>query len=195
MAMPKIPKDQLDMEMILTLYAVNKAKAGVPTKTHFQKMMYLVLKALGNDPRTGAGYVPHHFGPYSPVVDSWRDILIESGYLVKNTKERITISPDVQDDVDKITFNDRLMEMKITNIVEFICSLTYEELILYIYTSDVQKNEDMTINSDVKDDIFSRRRSIALGMVKSEKVSVAKGAELADMDVESFMRLLSEMTS
>lgn len=190
--MPNIPKEQLDPELLLVLYAVDKAPDGIPTKTHYQKMMYLILKAMGNDPRSGAGYVPHHFGPYSPVVEGWRDVLIGSGYLVKNTHERIRVSPEAREDAGCITFDDPVLELKIRSIVEFVCSLTYEELILFIYTDDILKKEGMTINSDVKDDIFSRRVPISLRMAKAGKVSVAKGAELADMDVASFEGLLGK---
>lgn len=48
----------------------------------------------------------------------------------------------------------------------------------------------MTENSDVKERIFEKRVPLALSMVRKGKVSVAKGAELADMDVGSFMKLL-----
>ena len=190
--MPNIPKEMLDPELLLVLYAVDKAPNGVPTKTHFQKMMYIVLKVLENDPRSTAGYVPHHFGPYSPVVESWRSILIDSGYLVKTSEERVRIHPDVKEDVKKITFDDDLLELKITNVVRFVCSLNYDELILFIYTDDVLKKEGMTVNSDVREDVFARRVPIAMDMVHSGKVTMAKGAELADMDVVSFMRLFEE---
>lgn len=63
--MPNVPKDKLDDEHIIVLYAVNKAPNGIPTKTHYQKMMYLIIKALGNNPKTSAEYIPHYFGPYS----------------------------------------------------------------------------------------------------------------------------------
>lgn len=35
--MPNIPKEMLELELLLVLYAVDKAPNGVPTKTHFQK--------------------------------------------------------------------------------------------------------------------------------------------------------------
>ncbi len=193
--MPSIPKEQLDPEMVLVLYAVSRSPDGVPTKTHYQKMMYLILKALGNDPRTSAGYVPHHYGPYSPVVDSWRDVLIDTGYLRKNSREKITVAPDVMQDVRGITFDDPLAEMKIDSISRFINSLSYDELILYIYTDDEAKNEGMTVNSDVRDDIFDRRVEIAKGMCRKGKVSVSKGAEMAGMDIGDFERLVEGMSS
>ena len=50
----------------------------------------------------------------------------------------------------------------------------------------------MTVNSDVRDDVFARRVPIAMGMVRSGKVTMAKGAVLADLDVGSFMELMGE---
>ena len=188
--MPTIAREELGPEHLLVLYAVNKVPNGVPTKTHYQKMMFLAIKALGNDPKTGAGFRPHHFGPYSAMVDSWRDELIGSGYLVKNSAERIQIHPNVKEDVKGITFQDELAMMKIDEIAEFVCSLTYDELLLYIYSDDVQKGEGMSENSDERDRIFRNRTDIALKMVRTGKVSIAKGAELADIDVMTFREKL-----
>jgi len=155
--MVSVSKSELDPQHLLVLYAVNKAPKGVPTKTHYQKMMYLVLKALGNDPRKSADYVPDHFGPYSPMVDQWRSALVEYGYLIKNSRERININPEVQKDVDLIHFPDRMKARKIESIAEFINSLTYRQLLLYIYSDDLKKNEGMTDRSDVVDDIMASR--------------------------------------
>ena len=183
-----VSQEELDPQHLLVLYAVNKAPYGVPTKTHYQKMMYLVLKALGNDPRTSAGYVPDHYGPYSAFVDQWRSALLDYGYLKRNSSERITINPEVQSDVDSIHFPDKIKARKIENISEFVNSLTYRQLLLYIYSEDVIKNEGMTEQSDVINEIFASRRSIAASMVKSDKVSLEKGAELADMDILDFKK-------
>jgi len=184
--MPSVSKEELGPEHMLVLYAVNKAPNGVPTKTHYQKMIYLALKALKNDPKTGAAYRPHHYGPYSAIVEGWRDELINTGYLVKNSAERIRIDPQVKNDVERIRFGDELTTMKIDEIARFVCSLTYDELLLFIYADDVQKGEGMSENSDEKDRIFRDRVNIAAGMARSGKVSVARGAELADIDVVTF---------
>jgi predicted HTH domain antitoxin len=192
--MPTIAKEDLGQEHLLVLYSVNKAPNGVPTKTHYQKMMFLALKALGNDPKTGAGFRPHHFGPYSAMVDSWRDELINTGYLVKNSAERIKVEPLIKNDVGGIKFQDELTMMKIDEVVKFICSLSYDELLLSIYADDVLKGEGMSENSDEKDRIFKERVNIAVGMVKNGKVSIARGAELADVDVMTFMEKLRKVS-
>ena len=188
--MPSVSKEELGQEHMLVLYAVSKAPNGVPTKTHYQKMMFLVLKALNNDPRTGAGYRPHLYGPFSAMAEAWRDDLLSAGYLIKNTAERIRIEPSVKNDVESIKFKDDLTRMKIDEIAEFICSLTYDELLLYIYADDVQKGEGMSENSEERDRIFSNRLPIAVRMARSGKVSVSKGAELADTDVVTFREKL-----
>ena len=193
--MPNLDKSELDDGQKLTLYVVNKAPNGVPTKTHYQKMMYLVLKAMGNDPRVAALYRPHHFGPYSDMADEWRESLIQSGWLDKNSKERVSVPPSVKKDVDKLRISDSYTDLKVDSIVRFISSLTTDEVLLYIYTEDVNKNEGMTDQSDIKDRIFSNRVNIALSMVRSGKVSIEKGAELADADLADFMLLLRKGAS
>ena len=193
--MIRVSKEELDPQHLLVLYAVNKAPNGVPTKTHYQKMMYLILKALGNDPRVSAGYVPDHFGPYSASVDQWRSALLEYGYLEKNSKERITVNPEVQSEVDSIHFPDLMTARKIESISEFVNSLTYNQLLLYIYSDDIDKKEGMTERSDIVNEIMSSRKSIAASMVKSEKVSLAKGAELANMDILDFKNYIKKSES
>ena len=188
--MPTVRKEDLGPEHRLVLYAVNKSVNGVPTKTHYQKMMFLTLKALGNDPKTGAGFRPHHYGPYSAIVEGWRDELINTGYLIKNTEERVKIDPEIKKDVDMIRFPNELTAMKIDEIVRFVSSLTYDELLLFIYSDDVQKGEGMSEKSAERDNIFKNRVGIAAGMAKSGKVSVARGAELADLDVVTFRNKL-----
>jgi len=192
--MPTVAKEELNPEHLLVLYAVNKAPKGVPTKTHYQKMMFLALKALGNDPKTSAGFRPHHFGPYSAMVEGWSDELINTGYLIKNSEERISVNPTVKADVDTIRFEDELTTMKITELAEFLCSLSYKELLLCIYADDVQKGEGMSEDSDVREDIFENRVDIAVGMTKQGKISVARGAELADVDVMTFREKLQRMS-
>ena len=104
--MVSVSKDELDPQHILVLYAVNKSPHGVPTKTHYQKMMYLVLKALGNDPIKSAGYIPDHFGPYSSFVDQWRTALIDYGYLDKNSEEKRPIASMVKIMTLLLTFDE-----------------------------------------------------------------------------------------
>jgi predicted HTH domain antitoxin len=127
-------------------------------------------------------------------VESWRDELINTGYLVKNKEEKVWVDPIIKDDVNTIRFQDELTTKKIDEVVGFVCSLTYDELLLYVYVDDVQKGEGMSENSDVKERIFKERIKIALGMTKRGKVSIAKGAELADMDVMTFRGKLQRMS-
>ncbi|MDR1404780.1 MAG: hypothetical protein LBJ20_04345 [Candidatus Methanoplasma sp.] len=190
--MASVTIEELDQPHILALYAVNKATKGVPTKTHFQKIIYLIFKALGRKPED-AQFRAYHYGPYSDMVDDWREDLIFWGYLKKSSgSEVIRISPDMKEAVDAITPPNELAGFKIKEIVEFVCSLSWEELLLLIYTDDVRKNENMSSKSVAKDDIFKKRVEISLGMVKSEKISVARGAELADMEIREYMDLVSQ---
>ena len=192
--MVNVAKQELDPQHLLVLYAVNKAPRGVPTKTHYQKMMYMVLKALGNDPRQSAGYIPDHYGPYSAMVDQWRSALIEYGYLDKNSDERITINLEIKPDVDKISFQNAEVARSIESISEFVNTLTYRQLLLYIYSDDIENNVGMTEMSDVVKEIMGSRVAISKSMVRSGKVSLAKGAELADMDILDFKRLVNGVT-
>ncbi|MBQ3736586.1 MAG: UPF0175 family protein, partial [Candidatus Methanomethylophilaceae archaeon] len=96
----------------------------------------------------------------------------------------------LREEVSKIKIDDKYAEIKIRNIVEFVTSLTTKEILLYVYTDDVTKNEGMTKNSSVKNNIFSQRIPIATSMVRRGKVSIEKGAELAGMDLQDFMKIL-----
>lgn len=52
----------------------------------------------------------------------------------------------------------------------------------------------MSENSEEKDRILVNRLNIVLGMVRRGKISVAGGAELADMNVESFADYVKRKT-
>lgn len=192
----RLSKNDLDKGQVLTLYVVNKAPHGVPTKTHLQKIMYLTIKAMGQDPVKAAGYRAHHFGPYSADVEGWRESLIDARWLTKNSGERVSIPDDLKDEVSRIRPDDSFLDAKVDNIVKFICSLTNDEMLLYVYTDDLNRNNGKMIeNSDVREDIFARRREIAKGMVRKRKVSVEKGAELAGMEIRDFMDYLRQRPS
>ena len=191
--MPNMDKSELDQGHILTLYVVNKASEGIPSKTHFQKIMYLIAKSMGNDPRSTLMYRPHYFGPYSEIVADWRETLIESGWLNKNNDERVTIPPFLKSEVDRIDFGDPMVRIRIESIVESLTSLSHDELLLLIYADDIARNEGMTENSSEKNRIMSNRVKTAISMVRKGKVSMERGAELADIDVQAFMQMVRKV--
>ncbi|WII09715.1 hypothetical protein O8W32_02510 [Methanomassiliicoccales archaeon LGM-DZ1] len=180
--------EDLDSRQMLMLYAVNKAPNGVPTEMHLQKIMYLTIKAMGQDPVKAVGYRAHYYGPFSSEVDGCRESLIDAGWLRKNAGEKVSIPDEVRDTVSRIKPADGFLDAKIGSIVDFICSMNTEEMLMYIYADDQKNNGgEMIENSDVRDSIFARRKEIAEGMMKKEKVSVGKGAELAGMEIRDFM--------
>lgn len=190
--MTENPTDSLSPEQRLLLFAVSKAPEGVPTETHLQYMMYKVLKAKGDDPRTTAGYAPDSLGPYSREIDSLSAHLLESGFLIRRHDGSILVAPMERAEIEEDGTYGRMLEDKISGIVGFVCSLSFEELILHICTDDAVQNESMVKGSDVVDDVLSRRAEIAERMARSDKVSLERGAELADMDIGQFMRTVSK---
>jgi hypothetical protein len=185
----------LDLARTLALYAIGKAPDGVPSDAHYQRIMYLALKILGKDPVRDAQYGAHKHGPYSYTVDGWKRELLETGRLMKDEgSERVHVNPKIAGDVSKISPPDSLKGLMIKDAVEFLCSLTNDELLLVAYADDSINGEGMSSNSLVVDEVLSGRADIAKRMVRSDKVTLSRGAELADMDIAEFKRLVWEMT-
>ena len=66
--------------------------------------------------------------------------------------------------------------------------LTYHEMLGLVYFS----YPEMTEKSLVKEEIENRREKIALSLLKKGKISIAKAAEIADMSMSSFYKMLKK---
>jgi predicted HTH domain antitoxin len=71
-------------------------------------------------------------------------------------------------------------------VKRFVLSLSYDELIIYVYTHF----EHYTINSEIRDEYLARRVPLARSMTLAGKVSLSKGAQIAGLSASEFRRLV-----
>lgn len=88
-----IPMGNQDLLKLL-IYARGSTKRdneSIPSRTHFQKEMFLLLKETVFSKIEGYGFVPHYYGPFSRDLDSDLVELTVSGKV--NDTDGYTLTP------------------------------------------------------------------------------------------------------
>ena len=183
--MNSVSLDDLSSLDLFILYTLNKSESGIPSETHYQKIMFQAVKILGKNPED-FGYAPHTHGPYSHMMSEEKNSLLMLGYLNDDNGSIIinTFEMEMISKIDPSVFN---ASFKLELMVEKLCSFTSDELLLMTYCDDLAETNGMFIeNSSVKEHILRERIPIAVGMYKSKKVSLCRAAELAGLSVRQF---------
>ena len=156
-----------------TLLLAGAGDKGVRGHMMLQKMLYVLAKDV-DDEGVVSTFRPHDHGPYSQQVADELDALARDG-LVSHVPGKITLTSegraaarDAGSDLDE-TETAIVCECR-----RFFNGMTDEQLLLYMY----QVYPDMAAKSRVHDDIVSRAEEIVMGMVKEEKISTGRAAEI-----------------
>jgi len=168
--------------LILLLGALNfKPLRG---KTWLQKEMFLLSRNIENL-RDEIYFEPHHYGPYSELLDQELENLEILGIVELNDKIKLT-------DVGRKVYTHLVSKLSpdelelIREIRSELDDLTEEELLALIYFSYPK----MTKESRVLDRILKNREKIAVKLYLKEKVSLAKAAEIAGKSLSEFIKYL-----
>ena len=153
--------------------------------TMLQKMLYVLAKDA-DDEGVESTFRPHDYGPYSQQVADGLDALSRDG-LVSHVQGKITLTSegraaarDAGRDLDE-TETAIICECK-----RFFNDMTNEQLLLYIY----QVYPDMAVNSKVYNDIVPRAEEIVMGMVKEEKISSGRAAEILKVNYRDVLDMM-----
>lgn len=189
--MTSVPIEKLDQLSLLILYAINATDNKAVDETHIQKIMFQAMKVMKIDPEV-VGYRAHHLGPYSDNIKEEVKSLKSLGFITeKNDKMEITES--VKDEVSKIKPPSEEAGFKIRNVARDLSKLKNDELLLMIYSDDMDSHDGKYLeNSEIKDNILMNRIPIVIGMYKSKKISLERAAELAMVDIYDFENILIE---
>ena len=170
--------------LILLLGALNfKPLRG---KTWLQKEMFLLSRNIENL-RDEIYFEPHHYGPYSELLDQELENLEILGIVELNDKIKLT-------DVGRKVYTHLVSKLSpdelelVREIRSELDDLTEEELLALIYFSYPK----MTKESRVLDRILKNREKIAVKLYLKEKVSLAKAAEIAGKGLSEFIRYLKK---
>jgi len=169
--------------LLLLMGIDNKPVKG---RTWLQKEMFLIVNNI-----EGMGeisqYEPHHYGPYSELIEIQLENLKSYGLIFEN--KEITLTRE-----GKLLFQE-LLKMSSPELLELISEikkdlndLTQDELLAYIYFAF----PEMTKESRVIDKIRKKRLKLAISLYKKGKVSLSKAAEIAGKPLPEFMRLLRQ---
>ncbi len=105
---------------------------GIPSKTHIQKEMFLLLKETIFSKVDGYKFVPHYYGPFSRELDS--DLIELVAYGSVNDADGYTLTPDGFKEAQALwNSQDQPHKMALSRIKERYNRLTSEELLDYVY--------------------------------------------------------------
>ena len=153
--------------------------------TMLQKMLYVLAKDA-DDEGVESTFRPHDYGPYSQQVADGLDALSRDG-LVSHVQGKITMTSE-----GRAAARDagRDLDETETAIVwgckRFFNGMTNEQLLLYIY----QVYPDMAVNSKVYNDIVPRAEEIVMGMVREEKISSGRAAEILKVNYRDVLDMM-----
>ncbi|MHB8396842.1 MAG: hypothetical protein ACYDAZ_08795 [Thermoplasmataceae archaeon] len=105
---------------------------SIPSKTHLQKEMFLLVKETIFSKADGYKFVPHYYGPFSRDLDSDLNKLIVSGDI--NDTEGFVLTPAGFRNAHALWNNlDQTHKAALSRIKERYNRMTSEDLINYVY--------------------------------------------------------------
>ena len=168
-----------------TLLLAGAGDEGVRGRTMLQKMLYVLAKDV-DDEGVESTFRPHDYGPYSQQVADGLDALSRDG-LVSHVQGKITLTSE-----GRAAARDagRDLDETETAIVwgckRFFNGMTNEQLLLYIY----QVYPDMAVNSKVYNDIVPRAEDIVMSMLKEEKITTGRAAEILKVSYHDVLDIM-----
>lgn len=167
---------------ILELLKENNEKP-VRGNVAFQKEMFLISNYI-DKVNERAEFIPHSLGPYSEASEVSMDDLISLGLVEKKESSTYKITPSGIKvlGLKQDTFSSEEKE-SIADFKELISSLTYDEILLFIYIS----YPEYTIESTEYRRIMKSRVKNAISIYKKCIVSLEKAAFLAGVNIETFL--------
>jgi uncharacterized protein YwgA len=151
---------KLDLLKLL-IYARGLTKwdnESVPSKTHLQKEMFLLLNETVFQKVDGYKFVPHYYGPFSRELDNDLNDLVVTGLV--NDSDGFTLTPEGFKDAQDLWNNqDQTRKAALTRIKEKYNRLNSEKLLEYVYG----KYKKYTVKSAViLDNLYNYFNSFAL---------------------------------
>lgn len=171
------------VERFILLLLYSRDREPVKGETWLQKEMFLIGKNVDEIGRKypNAGYLK---GPYSEAVDKTASQFQMSGFLSRETGQGISLTSKGAELARELLEQTKEEERKMVHDVkEFLNDMSSDELLAYIYSCYPESTE----NSDIKEQVKEKCLPAAVNLVRKRKISVEKGAEIANMPLKSFV--------
>jgi len=181
-----IIKNISELELLILALLNAKDKESIKSDLFFQKEIFLVLNYI-KDMLPNADFISHTLGPYSEVAEKSMSNL-NSYNLVKRIDEGYEIT-ELGVEIYR-EFKGKLSKKKleaIEDFKDFLNDLTRDELLVFTYISF----PEFTTESGIKDEIYSKRKPVAVSLYKKGKVSLEKAAFLSGLSLEEFTKYLA----
>ena len=177
--------DLTDEEKILIFALGALGNTPLLTKVMIQKLLFLFSNVF-TDFKGLFRYEPHLLGPYSETVENTLQSLIQLG-LITDKSAGYQLTPDGLDLCKALSPKEEIVRV-ISDFKEFLHDLSEDEILAFIYSS----YPDFISESARWNRLKPQRIELAISLLRKEKVSFSKAAEIAGMTAGDFDRALRE---
>lgn len=177
-------EETLHKYLILLAYADDEPIRG---RTKLQKIMFLLADKI-QDIKDESSYEAYHYGPYSHVIDNELEYLKQIGIfsmgdkIISLTDKGKKIAHQLSKKEDAMIIRDCSEYKKFAN------DLSSNELLTYVYL----QHPDMASKSIVLDKIAPDKERYVFSLIKKEKISSQKAAELLRVSHTDILRKMRE---
>ncbi len=179
-----IMKDPLKKYILFLLDSNNKDP--IKGKTKLMKELFFISKNIPPLEKK-ADFEPDNFGPNSDAANNILHELSMLG-LVNSENENYKLTEDGSKLINKLEGLSDQEGVIITFMKELFNNLNYYEALALVYCN----YPDMTSESLVKEQIKQRRKNLAISLLKKDKISKSKAAEIYGIPLRDFYRILQE---
>lgn len=173
----------------MVLYSIGAlSNTPIRSKTKLQKLLFLFSNVFEKfkDP---LDFEPHLFGPYSETVDYVLDDLRKLD-LIEKIGSHYRLSSKGIDTYNRIQNKEIKEHMRIVleDFKEFLNDLTQEELLAFVYVTYPEYIEEAAMWNEIKE----KRKEIAISLLRKNKISFGKAAEVSGLNQEEFQKILKK---
>lgn len=178
--------DALEAEEKIILYATGALdNTPIKSKTKFQKLLFLISTVF-KDYLDLLEFEPHLFGAYSEIADDALEDLVQMDLVEKKSGNyRLTITGQR---LYSYMRPKKELETVINDFKEFLDDLSQDELLAFVYVT----YPDFVDESVKWEEIQRNRVPLAISLLKKQKVSFSKAAEIAGVPTLEFSQILQE---
>lgn len=170
--------------IILAAYLNNEPIMG---NIKLQKIIFLLSDAV-EEVKDDCGYDADMYGPYSEIVTYELNYLTEMGVL-RCVSNKIETTPMGQDIAEELLKRERreLIDL-LSKYKAFLNDLTTNETLAYVYSA----YPSMTSASIKIDDLKPNMENYIMSLVKKQKISAQRAAELLHISYRHALKKISE---
>jgi predicted HTH domain antitoxin len=179
--------EELDIGEKLVLYSIGAlGNSPIRSKTKLQKLLFLFSNVFEKF-KEPLDFEAHLFGPYSESIDYILEDLTKLD-LVEKRGSYYRLSSRGIDIYNKIRIKEIKEHMKtvMEDFKGFLNDLTQEELLAFVYVTYPEYIEEAAKWDEIKE----KRKEIAISLLRKNKISFGKAAEISGFNQEEFQKIL-----